>query len=60
MLKCIVLGAASLSFVGTALAADMPRPQPVVASGPVGKAPLGKFPVGKAPLGKAPVVAAKY
>jgi hypothetical protein len=60
MLKYIIIGATSLAFVGTAVAADMPRPQPVVQSGPVGKYPVGKFPVGKAPLGKAPVVAAKY
>jgi hypothetical protein len=56
MLKYVVFGAASLSFVGTALAADMPRPQPVVQTAPVGKFPVGKFPVGKTPLGKAPVV----
>jgi hypothetical protein len=60
MFKYIIVGITSLAFVGTALAADMPRPQPVVQSGPVGKYPVGKFPVGKAPLGKAPVVAAKY
>jgi hypothetical protein len=60
VLKYIIVGVASLAFVGTAVAADMPRPQPVVQSGPVGKYPVGKFPVGKAPLGKAPVVAAKY
>jgi hypothetical protein len=59
MLKYLILGVASLSFVGTALAADLPRPQPVVQSGPVGKFPVGKFPVGKAPLGKAPVVSAR-
>ena len=56
MLKYVILGIASLAFVGTAVAADLPRPQPVVQSGPVGKYPVGKFPVGKAPLGKAPVV----
>jgi hypothetical protein len=56
MLKFVILGIASLAFVGTAVAADLPRPQPVVQSGPVGKYPVGKFPVGKAPLGKAPVV----
>jgi hypothetical protein len=60
MLKYIIIGITSLAFVGTAVAADLPRPQPVVQSGPVGKYPVGKFPVGKAPLGKAPVVAAKY
>jgi hypothetical protein len=60
MLKYIILGVASLAFAGTAVAADMPRPQPVAQSGPVGKYPVGKVPIGKAPLGKAPVVAAKY
>jgi hypothetical protein len=60
MLKYIILGVASLAFVGTAFAADLPRPQPVAQTGPVGKYPVGKVPIGKAPLGKAPVVAAKY
>jgi hypothetical protein len=55
VLKCIIIGAASLAFVGTAFAADMPHPQPVVQSGPIGKAPVGKYPVGKAPVGKYPV-----
>jgi hypothetical protein len=59
VLKYLILGVASLSFVGTALAADLPRPQPVVQSAPVGKYPLGKAPIGKAPLGKAPVVSAR-
>ena len=60
MLKYILIGATTLAFAGTAIAADMPRPQPVVQSAPVGKYPVGKAPIGKAPLGKAPVVAAKY
>jgi hypothetical protein len=60
MLKYIILGVASLAFAGTAFAADLPRPQPVAQTGPVGKYPVGKVPIGKAPLGKAPVVAAKY
>jgi hypothetical protein len=55
MFKYILVGATTLAFAGTAIAADMPRPQPVVQS-----APVGKYPVGKAPIGKAPVVAAKY
>jgi hypothetical protein len=54
MLKFVIVGAASLAFVGTALAADLPHPQPVVQSGPVGKYPVGKTPVGKYPVGKAP------
>lgn len=60
MLKCIIVGAVVLGFVGSAVAADLPRPQPVVDHGPVGKWPVGKFPVGKAPLGKTPVVTSRY
>jgi hypothetical protein len=59
MLKYIVIGATSLAFVGTAVAADMPRPQPVVQSAPVGKFPVGKSPIGKYPIGKTPVVTTK-
>jgi hypothetical protein len=43
--------------VGTAVAADLPRPQPVAAPAPVGKYPVGKYPVGKSPVGKYPVAA---
>ena len=58
MLKVVILGVASLAFVGTAVAADLPRPQPApVAAAPVGKYPLGKYPVGKSPVGKYPVAA---
>ncbi|BAL08618.1 MULTISPECIES: hypothetical protein [Bradyrhizobium] len=57
MLKFVVLGIATLAFVGTAAAADLPRPQPVAAAAPVGKAPIGKYPVGKSPVGKYPVAA---
>ena len=55
MLKFLILGVASLAFVGTAVAADLPRPQPVVSTAPVGKYPIGKSPVGKYPVA-APVV----
>ena len=55
MLKLLIVGSASLAFVGTAVAADMPRPQPVVQTGPIGKFPVGKYPVGKYPVGKTPV-----
>src|SRR6516164_2898534 len=57
MLKFVVLGIASLAFVGTAVAADLPRPQPQPqpVAAPVGKYPLGKYPVGKSPVGKYPV-----
>ena len=57
MLKFVGLGIATLAFVGTAAAADLPRPQPVAAAAPVGKAPIGKYPVGKSPVGKYPVAA---
>jgi hypothetical protein len=55
MLKFVIVGAASLALVGSAVAADMPRPQPVVQTGPIGKFPVGKYPVGKYPVGKYPV-----
>jgi hypothetical protein len=54
MLKILIVGTACLAFMGTALAADLPHPQPVVQSAPVGKYPIGKAPVGKYPVGKAP------
>ena len=57
MLKFVILGVASLAFVGTAVAADLPRPEPQPAAAPVGKYPLGKYPVGKSPVGKYPVAA---
>jgi hypothetical protein len=58
MLKFVILGVASLAFVRTAVAADLPRPQPVApAPAPVGKYPVGKYPVGKSPVGKYPVAA---
>ena len=56
-MKFVILGVATLAFVGTAVAADLPRPQPVVSSAPVGKWPVGKSPVGKYPIGKAPAPA---
>lgn len=54
MLRFVIVGATSLAFVGSAIAADMPRPQPVVQTAPVGKYPVGKTPVGKTPVGKTP------
>ena len=54
MLKFVIGGTATLAFVGTAFAADLPRPQPVVQTAPVGKYPVGKYPVGKTPVGKYP------
>jgi hypothetical protein len=56
MLKFVIIGTSSFALMGTAIAADLPRAQPVVQTGPVGKFPVGKTPVGKYPVGKAPVV----
>ena len=58
MLKFAIVGTALFAFVGTAVAADLPRPQPVVQSAPVGKYPVGKYPVGKTPVGKYPAAPA--
>jgi hypothetical protein len=57
MLKFVILGVATLAFVGTAVAADLPRAQPQPVAAPVGKYPMGKYPVGKSPIGKYPVAA---
>ena len=58
MLKFVIAGTACLPFVGPAVAADLPHPQPVAQTAPIGKYPVGKYPVGKTPIGKypAPVV----
>jgi hypothetical protein len=55
MLKFVIVSTVTLAFVGTAVAADLPRPQPVAAPAPVGKYPIGKSPIGKYPVGKYPV-----
>jgi hypothetical protein len=54
MLKFLVVSSVTFALVGPAFSADLPRPQPVVATAPVGKAPIGKTPVGKTPIGKTP------
>ncbi len=54
-MRVVVAGTASFALMGTAVAADLPRPQPVVQQATVGKAPVGKYPVGKTPVGKYPV-----
>jgi hypothetical protein len=59
MLKCVVASTALLALMGTAVAADLPHPQPVVSTAPIGKYPIGKSPVGKYPVGKTPVVTTK-
>jgi len=55
MLKFVIVSTVTLAFVGTAVAADLPRAQPVAAPAPVGKYPIGKSPIGKYPVGKYPV-----
>jgi hypothetical protein len=55
MLKFVIVGAATLALVGEAVAADLPHPQPVVQTAPVGKYPIGKSPIGKSPVGKYPI-----
>ncbi len=54
MLKLLIVGTATLAFAGAAIAADLPRPEPVTQNAPIGKMPIGKMPIGKYPLGKAP------
>jgi hypothetical protein len=49
MLKFVIVGTATLAFVGTAVAADLPHPQPVYQPAQVGKMPIGKAPA-PAPL----------
>ena len=61
MLKSVIAVAATLALAGSAVAADLPRPQPVYQQAQVGKTPIGKTPVGKTPIGKYPTgVVAKY
>jgi hypothetical protein len=55
MLKFLIVGTASFALIGSAAAADLPRPQPVYQEAPVGKMPIGKTPIGKTPIGKTPV-----
>ncbi len=59
MPKLLLVTAASLAMLGAAVAADLPRreplPPPAPVAVPVGKAPIGKGPIGKAPIGKYPV-----
>jgi hypothetical protein len=59
MMKFVIAAGLTVAMVAAASAADMPRPQPVYQTAPVGKAPIGKSPIGKSPVGKAPI-AARY
>lgn len=54
MLKILIGTLASIAMVGGAIAADLPRAEPVPPPAPVA---VGKAPIGKAPFGKGPVVA---
>ena len=64
MVKILIATAATLAFVTTAFAADLPQRQPAprYAEAPVvGNMPIGKGPVGKGPIGKTPgPVTARY
>jgi hypothetical protein len=47
----VILGIlASVVFVGGAVAADLPRREPIPVAAPIGKAPIGKLPFGKGPV----------
>lgn len=54
MLKFLIVGIVLFAFGGSAIAADLPRRQPVAQNATVGKAPIGKTPIGKTPIGKTP------
>jgi hypothetical protein len=54
MLKIFLGAIASITMVGWAVAADLPRSEPAPPPPPVG---FGKAPIGKLPFGKGPVVA---
>ena len=56
MLKLVVGAVVSIAMIGSAIAADLPRREPVPPPAPVA---VGKAPIGKLPFGKGPVVA-KY
>ena len=59
MLKFLVVTGTSLGMLTAAVAADLPRAQPVYTQPPVGKAPIGKYPVGKAPYYAPPPIVTK-
>ena len=50
LVKFILGILASVVFVGGALAADLPRREPLPPAAPIGKAPIGKLPFGKGPV----------
>ena len=54
MLKLVIGAVVSVVMVGSAIAADLPRREPVPPPAPVA---VGKAPIGKLPFGKGPVVA---
>ena len=58
MLKFLVVTGTSLGMLTAAVAADLPRAQPVYQQAQVGKAPIGKAPVGKYPVGAIQMMAA--
>ena len=50
MLKFVIVGTATLAFVGTAVAADLPRPQPVSRPHPLANTPSASTPSAKRQL----------
>jgi hypothetical protein len=60
LVKILVVTGATLAMVTAAVAADLPRAQPVYQEAHVGKMPIGKTPIGKTPVGKTPVVRRAY
>jgi hypothetical protein len=55
VMKIVIVAGATLALVTAAVAADLPRRQPVYQEAPVGKMPIGKSPIGKTPVGQPPV-----
>jgi hypothetical protein len=54
MMRFTIVGVVLFAFGSPAIAADLPRRQPVVTNASVGKTPIGKTPIGKTPIGKTP------
>ena len=54
MLKFLVVTGTSLGMLTAAVAADLPRAQPVYQQAQIGKVPIGKTPIAKTPVGKVP------
>ena len=60
VMKIVMIAGATLAMVTAAVAADIPRAQPVYQTAQLGKMPIGKTPIGKTPIGKPPVARRAY